>query len=432
MRVLMVTSVFPDAATPMRGVYNAALLRAFAAQDRCAAVVPRHVLSWLRGARRAVPGPAGDACPHVTFVPYVAIPGSGAARRHRDFWRDCRRAVFRAAAHIEAQVILSYWVEPDGTFAVRCARELGIPAGIIVGGSDVLIVPRDPARRATVGATLAAADCVICVSRGLVDAVRMLSPNARAVAVQQGIDTRLFHPGDRQQARRKLDLSPGSPVFAWAGRMEPIKRLDVLLEAFTRLREQLPEARLILAGDGSEAALVAKTAARRGMSHSVRLPGALRPEELADVYRAANATVLSSDSEGLPNVLRESLACGTPFVSTDVGSVREIHDPRWSVLVAPSDPEALARGMRRVLDDRFAAGAALYPPRSWSDMARDIVHAFNEPRRPRGPEHETQMASADDTPPAASLADAPTASRAPQPADLTPTVGASRGGADRG
>ncbi|RMG41778.1 MAG: glycosyltransferase family 4 protein [Planctomycetota bacterium] len=382
MRVLMVTTVFPDAAAPMRGVYNAALLAALSQQDRCAAVVPRNVVEFLRLWQAAGSAEVAATRRDVAFAPYFAVPGTGAWRRHRDLWRWCRRAVWHAAKRIDAEAVLSYWVDPDGTFAVHCARRLGLPVGIIVGGSDVLIVPRHPRRRPVVVETLGAADRVFCVSRGLVRVVRDVCPNANAIAVEQGIDTQRFRPGDRRAARAELGLPADATIYAWVGRMEPVKRLDVLLDAFAQVRTRCPNAVLLLAGDGSRRDALQSHAVARGVGEQVRWLGAMPPEALPAVYRAANATVLSSDSEGLPNVLRESLACATPFVATDVGSVREIHDPRWSILVPKGDATALSAAMQEVLDRRFAEGARSYRPRSWSETAAEIVRLFAEARVP--------------------------------------------------
>ncbi len=91
--------------------------------------------------------------------------------------------------------------------------------------------------------------------------------------------------------------------------------------------------------------------------------GPVSHDQLADWYRAADLTVLCSESEGLPNVLRESVACGTPFVSTEVGSIKEIADPDYSELVPKHDAAALARGIETVLSGPHRAAAQNYQPR---------------------------------------------------------------------
>ena len=97
-------------------------------------------------------------------------------------------------------------------------------------------------------------------------------------------------------------------------------------------------------------------------------------DELPDWYRAADLTVLPSRSEGLPNVLRESLACGTPFVASNVGGINEIADPRFGLLVPPEDPEALADAIAQALA-RWGGQAAAIPSefQSWKEAASALV-----------------------------------------------------------
>jgi glycosyltransferase involved in cell wall biosynthesis len=86
----------------------------------------------------------------------------------------------------------------------------------------------------------------------------------------------------------------------------------------------VPDFRLRIVGDGPLGVAVQADVQQRGLGDQITFAGTQLPAQLPDGYRAADLCVLSSWSEGLPNVLRGAVACGRPFVTTDVGSVREM------------------------------------------------------------------------------------------------------------
>jgi glycosyltransferase involved in cell wall biosynthesis len=273
--------------------------------------------------------------------------------------------------------VLSYWAHPDGDAGLRAAQHIGVPHAVIVGGSDVLLLPRDRRRRECVRRVLTESDAVITVSDGLRDAVLQLgAADERVHTIYQGIDTDLFSPGDRSEARRRLELPHDRNVLVWVGRMAPVKGLEVLIAACAELKRRERSFLLCLIGDGSERQGLESQVRLLNLSDSVRCIGSLSPSSLADWYRAADVTVLSSWSEGLPNVLRESLACGTPFVATDVGSIREIAAPEYSEMAPAGDARALAESVERVLDGSHCAAARHYQPRRWSECAADVAELF--------------------------------------------------------
>src|SRR5437763_12347629 len=110
---------------------------------------------------------------------------------------------------------------------------------------------------------------------------------------------------------------------------------------------------LYVVGGGPERAALERRIAEIGLAERVHFVGALRHHELPDWFRAADATVLPSRSEGIPNVLRESLACGTPFVATRVGGIPEISQTAANRLVPVDDYAALAAALAQTLGEAF-------------------------------------------------------------------------------
>jgi len=174
--------------------------------------------------------------------------------------------------------------------------------------------------------------------------------------VAPGVDHNLFSPGDRSDARRRLDLPRRRPVIMFAGRVQPIKGLDLAIEAVDELRQSVPDVLLIVAGDASgEDGPAALAAARKqvetlDLGGNVRFVGAQSPAMLAEYFRAANACVVPSHSESFGLVALEAAASGLPVVASAVGGLRVIVDHgRTGYLVERGDANGFATALERVI-----------------------------------------------------------------------------------
>lgn len=365
MRLLLVTSVMPTPFRPTKGTFNAALVAGLRdAGDEVRVVAPVPWTDRLRVSRGANPDPSARY--PLWFYP----PRVGHATHHRWMQLSVLPAVRRITREWKPDVVLGYWAHPDGTVALAAARALGVPGVLLVGGSDIQLLTADPARRAIIQETLAAADLVMTVGAPLRERVVALGiPQAGVEVFQRGVDAARFHPGDPAHARAALDLPLDRSIVLWVGRMVPVKGLDVLLEAWPRVAEAPHRPLLVLVGDGEERTALAERA--RALSIDLRFAGNVAHADLPQWYRAADVVVLPSRSEGIPNVLLEGLACGTPFVASDVGGVSELLEP-LSRAVPAGDPAALASALREVLVaapmQRRAAGTVL--------DRRDAIAAF--------------------------------------------------------
>ena len=400
MRILFLSTMFPDGEHPSRGIYNYELCRALARDHEIHVICPRPwpemVRSRLNRQRRRedpVTAAAGFGCsrPGYWYPPKMLRTRYGAF-----LWQSIRGTVQRLEKDFRPDAILSYWAHPDGEAAQCAAREADVPHAVIVGGSDVLLLPKCRARGARVKQVLADSDAVIAVSEGLRQSVIKLGTPAETVhTIRQGVDPERFHPDADDGMRHRFDLPGDRPVLLWVGRMVGVKGLDVLIDSCARLRSSGRSFLLCLIGGGPDQPAVEQLVEERGLTDSVRFVGTVGHDALPHWYRAADVTLLSSWSEGLPNVLRESLACGTPFVSTDVGSIGEIADDRFAVLVKSGDAAGLADGIRDVLDGARRAAARAYVARTWSDCASDVAGLFEQLRSARSARREQPVARRD-------------------------------------
>jgi len=180
---------------------------------------------------------------------------------------------------------------------------------------------------------------------------------SRIATIPCGVDTDLFTPGDRAEARRRLGLDD-RPVLLWVGRMAPIKGLDTLLDTVARLREGRRDMRLlVVGGDADEPTSGHETSlrhriARLGLVDSVRFVGPQPQSVLPLYYAAADLTVLPSYYESFGMVALEAMACGSPVIASRVGGlITTIRDGVTGFLVPDGDVGALAERIESLVAD---------------------------------------------------------------------------------
>jgi glycosyltransferase involved in cell wall biosynthesis len=380
MRILFVTNNFPNPLEPTRGMFNAYTARALA---RAHDVRVISQISWRDEAARrdvttALPRVRMQDGIEVHHPRYYYPPGVARQAYSWFLWQSVRSTVRRVLAGFTPDVVLGFWVHPDGDIALRIARQAGVPGIVMAGGSDVLVLGRDEARRRCIADVLRRADSVIGVSRHLKSAVEALGvPAERVHVVRNGVDPSRFSPGDRLAARIRLGLDPAAPTLLWVGRMVPVKGLDILLEAFAQSHPGAAGSALCLVGDGPLRHALAARARALGISDRVRFAGNVSHDDLPDYYRAADYTVLPSRSEGSPNALIESTACGTPFIASDVGGVPDLADAGLDCLVPAEDVAALADAIHdRLWRPRIRRSRS--QPYTWDDHGAAMAAVFTQ------------------------------------------------------
>jgi glycosyltransferase involved in cell wall biosynthesis len=171
--------------------------------------------------------------------------------------------------------------------------------------------------------------------------------------VPNGIDTRLFSPRPREDARAALGLA-GLPLFVCAGRLDRNKGADHAIRALALLASLGHLARLAVLGGGPEQDELEALALELGLSSNVVFPGPQPHEILARYLAAADAFLFPTRlNEAAPLAPLQALACGAPVIASNTGSLPELIDRPGEngLLISPGEPANLARAMQRVLED---------------------------------------------------------------------------------
>ncbi len=172
---------------------------------------------------------------------------------------------------------------------------------------------------------------------------------SRMTVVPVGVDHTVFRPrADRPRVPGRIMVTSSSDV--------PMKGLVPLLEALAKLRTER-DVELVVIGRPTEGGRVARTIDRLGLSRAVHCVSGISDDELAVMYAEAQVAVVPSLYEGFSLPAIEAMACGVPLVATTGGALPEVvgADGETALLVTPDDAEALAAGIRRVLDDEALA-----------------------------------------------------------------------------
>jgi glycosyltransferase involved in cell wall biosynthesis len=157
--------------------------------------------------------------------------------------------------------------------------------------------------------------------------------------------------GSQTDIRAELALAGDTPLVAIAAMLRPEKRVDILLQAHARVRAEVPDAHLAIAGDGERRPALERQARELGIGDAVHFLGAR--SDVDSILRAADVAALSSDREGSPLLVFECMANGTPLVATNVGGIPDVLEhERTGLLVPRRDPAALAHGLVSLLTDR--------------------------------------------------------------------------------
>jgi glycosyltransferase involved in cell wall biosynthesis len=207
---------------------------------------------------------------------------------------------------------------------------------------------------------------VIAVSTSLAGKLRRagVSPE-RITTILNGIDHAQFCRDWRreQEARAGLGIAPSAIAIGAVGRLEPVKRFDILLHAVALLREQHPELCLVVAGDGAMRCSLLSLAHRLALGNRCQLLG--QRDDVVALHHAFDLFVQSSEYEGTPNAVLEAMAMETPIVATAVGGTGElIEDKIHGRLVPPNDPRALAVAIHETLTDSQATARRVAAARS--------------------------------------------------------------------
>jgi teichuronic acid biosynthesis glycosyltransferase TuaC len=276
---------------------------------------------------------------------YPALPRLSVSLSPLLMYRWVRPLVRRLlVAGFDFDLIDAHYFYPDGAAAALLGREFSRPVVITASGTDLNVLPRYAVPRRWIRYAAGRAAGLVTVSLALKHQLTALGVAAERIAViANGVDLEMFRPADKASIRTRHLLS--GTVLLSVGNLLPFKGHDIAVSTLPLL----PDATLLIAGSGPDHRRLKRLAQDCGVTERVRFLGQVAHRELSDFYAAADVLVHMSSREGMPNVVLEAMACGTPVVAGAVGGIPEIVSPPLHGRLLPSrTPQALAEAVNEL------------------------------------------------------------------------------------
>lgn len=380
LRVLVLSTLFPDASRPNFGIFVERQTLGLAARAdvevRVVAPlgIPPFPLSHLPRYRALSALPRREQWKGLTVhrPRFANLPGTGGRFHAAAMVRAVTPLLEDIRAEFPFDVIDAQFFFPDGVAAVALGQRFDVPVAIKARGGDILAWGRKPATCRQIIAAGQAADGLLCVSDAMRDTmIAMDMPAERIQCIFTGVDLDRFRPTDRAAAKAALGVA--GPLIASVGALIPVKGHEIVIDAAARL----PGVTLWIAGEGPHRARIERHIARTGMTERVRLLGSVPHAALPQILAAADAMALASSREGLANAWLEALASGVPIVIPDVGGARQVVRSASAGRIVPRTADAFARAIAELLaaPPPMAEVRAAAEPFTWEANSTRL-HAF--------------------------------------------------------
>jgi teichuronic acid biosynthesis glycosyltransferase TuaC len=344
LRVLTLSTLFTDATRPNFGVFVERQTRELASREgvELTVIAPIGIPPWplsLHPRYRtlaALPAHEQWRGLDVHRPRFPIVPAIGGRWHPALMTRAIRPLVRRLHAEKPCDVIDASFFFPDGPVARRLSADLGIPYSVKARGADIHHWGRDPATAAMVRDAADHAAGLLAVSAAMKADMAALGIDPDKIRVHYtGVDLDRFALTDRAQAKAAKGLI--GPVIATLGALIPRKGQALVIEALTGL----PDATLLLLGDGPDRTALEAQARSLGLAERVRFLGSVPHADLPGWLAASDVMALPSASEGLANAWVEALACGVPLVISEAGGARELVDRPEAGRIVPREAEAI-------------------------------------------------------------------------------------------
>ena len=386
MKALIFTSLYPNNVWPQQGVFIKERMTHYARLKNCEAKVVAPVpyyppikigsrWKYSQVAHHEMRDGLDVYHPRYFMTPTIGMSLYGVA-----MFFSVWPLVKRIQRSFDFDVIDAHFLYPDAFAAILLGKVLRKPVVVSARGTDLNLYPTMPIIKGLLRFTLSRAQCAIAVCAALGDVMSKLGVTREKIfVIPNGVDTDKFRPIPRSDARSMLHLPATAKIVLSVGSLTPRKGVHLVIKAIQAIRQHSNvDLHYVVVGAGSYRRELEEMAASLGVGDRVHFQGEVPHHQLHAWYSAADISCLASSREGWPNVVLESMACGTPVVATDVWGIPEIIRSDNVGLLMKRDEQAIAQTLLKGLNAEWnASSIRAYACRyTWDQAAQSVLETF--------------------------------------------------------
>jgi len=327
MKILTITSVFPNSLEPHLGIFVKQRMFSLAKFCELKVVAPIYWHKFLKRNFKVSYLEIQDGI-EVYHPKFFYIPKFLKSLDGFFFALSIIGTLLKIRKRFNFDIIDSHFAYPEGYGAVLIAKILNIPVSVTLRGT-IERLGVHPIIRRQIKWALNNANIIIAVSNSLKDRATELGITSDKITViRNGIDPKKFYLLDKIDARKRLGLPLDKKILLSIGGLVKRKGFHHVIDILPEVIKKVPNLLYIIIGgpsiEGDISNFLKEKIKKLNLKNYVKLVGPKPHAELVYWYNAADLFCLFSSKEGCPNVVLESLACGTPVVSSNVGGIPEI------------------------------------------------------------------------------------------------------------
>tara|TARA_R110000772_G_scaffold34729_1_gene84160 strand:- start:841 stop:1977 length:1137 start_codon:yes stop_codon:yes gene_type:complete len=287
---------------------------------------------------------------NLRYVPYFYLPKFG-----RRFYSVMMFASIMLHSGLwlmrkKPKKILASWAFPEAVAASWISKLFNADFYFKVHGSDINLHGKIPARAKQIVAASKRAVGILSVSQALADEMITMGIDKEKIRViYNGVDHQKF------QVQHAIANKKPNDYILYVGNLKKEKGVIELIKGFAEISEKYPELKLLYAGPGILRSELANQAKNLAISNKVILLGGVDHNQLPELISQARVLALPSYNEGVPNVVLEAMASGTPVLATNVGGIPEVFDENiCGKLIKPKSAHSVATGLTYILNREWS------------------------------------------------------------------------------